>query len=131
MTIGGFGYAAKIQLIDDGQLEFIPNEYRPDDIQRRVCPSSPAWEHFHQELDSLKVWEWKHEYFNHDICDGTQWKVEIIWGSKKYIAFGSNSYPTKDGKSTENEAESVEWQRFISAVNELFGMKCFSELSNL
>lgn len=42
----------------------------------------------------LFVHEWKHEYSNDEILDGTQWYLELrLDGRKDYVISGSNAFP--------------------------------------
>ena len=60
-------------------------------------PSHDDWQVFLQALDDLDVWNWHSEYLASGVVDGTQWGVEILWGERKIISQGSNSYPGSNG----------------------------------
>ena len=45
-------------------------------------------------FNKLRVQDWEHEYWNNDICDGTQWKLSFRLSSgERYEISGSNEYP--------------------------------------
>ena len=49
---------------------------------------------FLRKLWDIHMGEWKKEYINPDVLDGTQWSVEIRYNDGKECHFsGSNMYP--------------------------------------
>ncbi len=51
-------------------------------------------EQFIQILNEIDVWSWHKEYFNAEVMDGIQWKLEILMhNGKKIKSEGSNKYP--------------------------------------
>ena len=58
-------------------------------------PKHCNWERFFLFLDSINIWEWKNEYVNYNIVDGTQWEIEFSNSVKKIKSFGSNKFPDK------------------------------------
>jgi len=52
------------------------------------------WDSFWSNLDQIDIWNWKKDYFNQDVLDGTQWELIIKRDNKKTIKiYGSNAYP--------------------------------------
>ena len=49
---------------------------------------------FLRELSDIHMGEWKKEYVNKDVLDGTQWSVDIRYnnGEKRHFS-GSNMFP--------------------------------------
>ena len=58
-----------------------------------VRPTDEAWTSFLTALDSLRVWEWRERYDHPGMCDGTSWKVDIVWDNRHIGSSGSNSFP--------------------------------------
>lgn len=87
-------------------------------------PSHDDWQVFLQTLDDLDVWNWRSDYQNPGILDGTGWGVEIRWGSKTIVSAGSNSYP--ESKSLPPGNVSSDFDRFLAAVSKLIGGKPFA-----
>ncbi len=59
-------------------------------------------------LYDIKLLNWKKEYVDLDILDGTQWSIEIRMNEKSKMINGSNAYP-KD------------WDRFIREIKRISG----------
>lgn len=53
------------------------------------------WRRLWYDLGKLKVWEWKKEYIDPDIADGTVWDVTIVWDGKEIRSRGNNAYPSE------------------------------------
>lgn len=53
------------------------------------------WQDLMDELAYIHMGEWKSEYMDLDICDGTQWSVDITYdnGTRSKHFGGSNKYP--------------------------------------
>ena len=95
-SIGGFsGDYEKIIWQNDKLYHFFERNYLEEDF---IIPSAKDWEDFWNEVDTLKVWSWKKDYFNEDVLDGTQWELMIKRkGRRKRRIFGSNAYPKPRG----------------------------------
>ena len=49
---------------------------------------------FWGSLDKLAIWSWKTKYFDSDIMDGTEWRLNISWKDKSNLEVeGQNAYP--------------------------------------
>ena len=71
-------------------------------------PSKIKWDNFFLFLDNIKIWEWKKEYVDPNILDGTQWEIEVSNSSKKIKSCGSNKFPNKKNfKGLMNEIETL------------------------
>lgn len=73
---------------------------------RRICaafegneliaqPTVIDWKKFSQSLQTNGVWDWKENYDNPEILDGTQWNLSLKQGNKILNCHGSNQYPEK------------------------------------
>lgn len=82
--------------------------YRTDESQASVVPSVSDWETFWAALGKIGVWSWQASYDDPEICDGTQWEIEIDLGdgSHRVRCTGSNRYPRS-------------FQQFLEAVGAL------------
>lgn len=105
VTIGGFGGPHHEVRWFRRKLR-----YRSDESQTSVVPSGPGWNTFWATLDKIGVWSWQARYDDPEICDGTQWEVEIDFGdgSHHVRCTGSNRYPEL-------------FQQFLEAVEALVG----------
>ena len=64
---------------------------------------------FLKTLEKVKITEWKENYPNPGIMDGTNWGIEIKFGdNKKFSSSGDNAYPGQ-------------WKTFCSAIKKLLG----------
>ena len=49
---------------------------------------------FWNKLNELQVWNWKKDYFDPDVMDGTEWRLKIIRPKKSQLKVeGQNAYP--------------------------------------
>lgn len=61
---------------------------------------------FVEQLKMLNLLNWKAKYIEHDVCDGTQWSVEIITAGRTFRKVGDNQFPE-------------EWDQFCKTVSKL------------
>lgn len=61
---------------------------------------------FVEELKMLNLLDWKAKYIEPDMCDGTQWSVEIITAGRTIRKVGDNQFPE-------------EWDQFCKTVRKL------------
>ncbi|HZW25526.1 MAG TPA: hypothetical protein VFF26_08580 [Gallionella sp.] len=88
-------------------------------------PSPLKWRNFIAKLDAQGVWTWKKYYNNRDVCDGTQWELDIVVGDKRVKSGGSNNYPglVKDPKILSFPENSPQFDAFLAALKNLTGKK--------
>lgn len=48
---------------------------------------------FIEELKIINLLKWKSKYIESDICDGTQWSIEIVKDGRKLKKYGDNKFP--------------------------------------
>ncbi|WP_051188615.1 hypothetical protein [Proteocatella sphenisci] len=48
---------------------------------------------FIDELKMLNLLDWKSKYIEPDVCDGTQWSLEIIKSGRNIKKYGDNKFP--------------------------------------
>ena len=117
-SIGGFfgGYERIIWQNNKFQHQFFEHifpedeEVKPNKVLSATTPSTKDWEEFWNEVDALKVWSWKKDYYNEGVDDGVQWELKIKrQGRRRRRIFGSNAYPEPKGT----------FDSFIKALNKL------------
>ena len=79
--------------------------------QEIIQPTKVQWDKFYSFLKTLNMW--KPLYENLEVCDGTQWNVNIINDNVKLVSEGDNSYPKK-------------FEQFLKEVRILIGGREFS-----
>lgn len=96
---GFFGTNKSWKVFFDGDKVMVDSIVRliPDydmDKLKLPCFDDLTKEDFLNDLRDLQIGEWKREYFNPDILDGTQWSVDLRYsdGKKKHFS-GSNMFP--------------------------------------
>jgi hypothetical protein len=85
-----------------------------------LSPTAKEWGQFWATVQRCDLWNWGPRYDDPDICDGTQWKVEIQLGGRAITSFGSNSYPGSEGTGY-----SEAFRLLLQAVRELIGGRSF------
>ena len=93
-SIGGFSQGNEKIIWQDNKLyHFFDGSFLDQDF---ITPSNKDWEQFWDVVDAINVWNWKKDYHNDDVLDGTQWELTIKRsGKRKRRIFGSNAYPKK------------------------------------
>ncbi len=109
ITIGGFGAPQHEVRWRRQRLQF-----SIDTAHGTIEPSPEAWKTFWAALDQIGVWGWGPRYDNPEICDGTQWEIDICDGVRSIRCFGSNQYP---GGPDRDRAKP--FQEFLAAVSAL------------
>jgi hypothetical protein len=46
-----------------------------------------------EELKLIDILKWKSNYTDWDVCDGTQWEIELIREGRNIKKYGSNMFP--------------------------------------
>lgn len=68
--------------------------FHPDITLKEIPLTQQQWIAFIEEIAILEVDCWRDNYYDNNICDGTQWKVAIKCpNGKRIIKTGSNEYP--------------------------------------
>ena len=86
----------------------------PGTKNETIRVSEEGWIRFRQALDEAQVWNWKDEYVDPDICDGTSWGLVAQYGDESLGSLGRNAYPPEE-----------QFERFLQGVRELIGGKDF------
>lgn len=91
-----------------------------------VVPTNRKWLNFRKKLDAIDVWQWKRDYPNPGVCDGTQWEFEVDYGLKKITSSGDNAYPEAEriaiiDDMTVTKDDSDDFEAFLHALSLLLG----------
>lgn len=97
LSIGGYfgGYETRTYTVTDNNVLLNVDhtlEMKPSDLPL-CCPFTKA--EFITGLKKIHIGEWKRNYIDPYILDGTQWELEIYFGGdrKPLKISGSNAYP--------------------------------------
>jgi len=125
VEIGGFGGPSYRVEMRAEKLYYRAEIWAPERkvIEKVITPTQGQWRSFWQEAEKIQLWQWSREYFNHEIADGTQWRVNIEYDGKAINSSGSNAYPLEGDVTKPNKtpAPSVPFNQFIKAVRALIG----------
>ena len=65
-------------------------------------------EQFIEQLKMVDLLNWKSKYIEPEVCDGTQWSVEIVTDRRTIRKYGDNKFPK-------------EWDMFCSLMQRVTG----------
>ena len=81
-------------------------------------------------LNEIHIVKWNKKYYNNEICDGTQWEVEMRYNNRKTskLSFGSNEYPKITKQNQEVNIESSdeytkEFKKLLKLLNKIADQK--------
>ena len=121
LSMGGFHGGYYELEMNGGRLLFSPPG---DELSRtEISPTASDWATFRKTIDSLKLWIWREDYLDPNVCDGAQWSVLIDYSDRRIKANGSNAYPDEDG-NPRNEMTEI-FRGFLRAVEDLMGGRRF------
>ena len=96
--VGGHGDLQTLELMEDGQIVVklgrakISWFYKGETQQK---PNPEKWSAFLAKIDELRVWDWEASYHRTDMCDGSQWELQLAIGEKSVKSYGSGLFPEK------------------------------------
>lgn len=91
---------------DEITVAYAPGFMNPEDATKIII-SADEYLKFIQGIYRCCLWEWKDEYADPDVLDGTQWHIRVqLHGQDEKEWYGSNAYPPL-------------WKKFLKAVNVL------------
>ena len=124
--IGGFfGPSFSVKKVNDSLIYHIAHPGESMHREESFSSTPAEWELFGAKLNELDIWNWQSEYLNNGVCDGTQWSVDITWGSKTLTCHGDNNYPGRCGRPANSPEKTVEFAVFLKAVERLIGGRAF------
>ena len=108
LYIGGYlGHSYNVTIVGE-TLRYQAISQDGQQQTKDIIPTKEKWQRFWAKLESAGVWEWKPEYPNPGILDGTQWSIDIEHAGRSLTSRGDNNYPGKKAFNTFLEAvESV------------------------
>ena len=123
INLGGFDGPSYELVLSNGVLWYKSGDYIFQLESRKAEPIQPSdeqWKNFRESLDQLDVWNWKTNYVDLKVLDGTQWGLTIAYSNRTMTIEGSNGYPgSKDAQPSDL------FNNFLSAVEQLIGGKKF------
>ena len=126
VAIGGFFGASYELELHGGKLAYSASRAGRTNFRRStITPNAAKWREFRQALDGLKIWQWRANYRNEHVHDGTQWSLEITYADRVMKSHGNNSYPDSRGRPDRNPKPTKTFDDFLHAVEKLIGGKTF------
>jgi hypothetical protein len=118
-SVEGFdGPSYRVEIVDAAHVAYFsnPRGFTVWEGTKRIVLKIPrgAWTRFRLRLDAAHVWNWKPEYINRRVADGTVWKLEVEYRDRHLSGHGSNAYPVRR-----------QFEEFCAAIRELIGEKAF------
>jgi len=124
-SIGGFlGVCYSVEL-REGSLYYLAADAPQKAQTLKLTPTSQQWREFRRALDDVGVWQWRTNYPNPGVYDGTQWSLEIRYGDRTLKTQGSNNFPGRAGKPSGSPKETKAFSAYAAAVKRLLGGKEF------
>lgn len=91
-----------------------------------VSPTDSEWRAFRTSRDQIGAWNWKTNYVDPNVLDGTEWHVIVKYGSKAVESEGANAYPHGKGADP-----GPAFKKLLTAVSKLLSEREFKCWSNL
>ena len=109
----------RIQSITDVfTYTMIDTQYR-NEQHTPIQPTETDWRKFRRTLDDLNIWQWRNDYPNPGICDGTGWSFDIAYSDHAIATQGDNNYPDAKGNPTNEPHATKAFNRFLLAISKL------------
>lgn len=90
-------------------------------VETQIAPEPAQWERFWREVEAAGIWQWRPKC-DSDICDGTQWSLEIQHGDRWVSCYGSNAYPGSNAPGPDY-SNSVSFNLWLKALHRLTGQQ--------
>jgi hypothetical protein len=90
----------------------------------RCTPDQDRWASFWTAIERIGVWDWKPDYSDTGVLDGTQWSLRMRHNGRVMSSEGDNDYP--GGVDAEFSDDSP-FGQFLAALAQLLGVKQFYE----
>lgn len=102
--------------------EAVPGSYALRERSEVIRPTAERWRRFWKAMDEVGLWDWRPEYPNPRVADGTRWGLEIAFGGREIRSSGSNGYP---GGPADSPEPSRVFEAYRKAVEDLLGGESF------
>jgi hypothetical protein len=124
--IGGFLSASYSVELHDGALRYTSSASgQRNQTQETLTPTAAQWRDFRKALDDLNVWQWRADYPNPGVTDGTQWSLDIAYADRSRTSHGDNNYPDAAGKPNGSYDSTKTFKRYLAAIKKLLGGRSF------
>ena len=125
--IGGFLGGDYVVELRDGVLTYSARARERGTVRQseRISPTAAQWLEFRKALDELHVWQWKGDFANQHVRDGTQWSIDIAYADRSLAILGSNNFPDSAGRPTSRPEPTEPFRRYLTAVKKLLGGREF------
>ena len=121
-SIGGYmGSSYSIKLCDSTLTYTTCGLHYDSPEDTSIRPTDAQWREFRHALDGLFVWQWRNDYPNPGVCDGTGWSFDIAYSDRALTTQGDNNYPDAGGKPTDAPDPTKAFNRFLGAIKKLTG----------
>jgi hypothetical protein len=90
-----------------------------EEKQLKITPTAKQWAEFRRSLDQAGVWQWRTNYQNPSVMDGTAWSLKIEYTSRSVHASGVNRYPDERGKPGEGSDYTKAFDAYVTALHTL------------
>ena len=107
-----------VKLRDEAVVEIEAKEHSEPIVERLSTPSEANWRQFWDEIDRLRLWDWRKEYVTPHILDGTDWSL-LIRHERQIRISGCNGFPLRDSKIRHFDGSDLE--KFENSLNRLLG----------
>ena len=91
--IGGY-FGTNQKVVKDGNDLLCYESLYPVDqseVSRISLLNNPKWERI---VEFLQICDWRNEYVEEGVCDGTQWTLNANDSDIQLDCYGSNAYPS-------------------------------------
>jgi hypothetical protein len=123
--IGGyFGTSYGVELRKGSLFYSVSSESRKSKAVK-ITPTARQWREFRRALDDANIWQWRADYTDPHICDGTNWSLSIQYHDRTLETHGCNSYPDRAGKPSGSSNGTKEFSAYTAAITRLLGGKAF------
>jgi hypothetical protein len=96
--VGGHGDLQTLELMEDGEIVVKLGRAKISWFYKGEAQFKPVpekWSAFLAKMDELGVWDWEASYHRMDMCDGSQWELQLAVGDKGVKSYGSGLFPEK------------------------------------
>ena len=91
-TLGSWRSSSRL-ILENIEVTVTPTPWAFNDAVITYSPSNEEWNKFLESIVRLDVSNWKGNYMDPSILDGTQWHLQIKTESSEIDTGGSNAYP--------------------------------------
>jgi len=94
--VGGHGDLQTLEMTEDGEIVVKLGRAKISwfyNGEAQLKPDPAKWTEFLAKMDELGVWDWEASYHRTDMCDGSQWELQLAVGDKSVKSYGSGLFP--------------------------------------